>query len=147
MKDPLFAVREILPVQRELGIDLLILGEPYDEELAHRLKHPWVTIGQVPYEHMSAAYKQADLVLNTSRAEGQSNAVIEALSIRARILVADIRGNEIVPDPWRFPKREGELTKRLKTVFGKEPCIVPLPSADEEACSYMDVYRSVSAPG
>lgn len=54
----------------------------------------WVSyIGQVPHAKMGSIYQQADVVLNTSYSEGQSSAIIEAMSYGIPVLVSNNAGN------------------------------------------------------
>ncbi len=49
--------------------------------------------GEVPQAEMGGWYARADVVLNTSRAEGLSNAVLEAMAAGRAVLATDISGN------------------------------------------------------
>lgn len=55
---------------------------------------PWVHIlGNRSRDEMAEWYRGADVFLNTSEVEGVSNAIMEAMSCGALVLVTDIQGN------------------------------------------------------
>jgi len=63
------------------------------DENSHWIRY-W---GEVPHAEMGPIYQSADVVLNTSLAEGQSSAILEAMAMGIPVLVSDIAGNrEIV---------------------------------------------------
>jgi glycosyltransferase involved in cell wall biosynthesis len=69
----------------------------FEAALAHR---PWAGyLGVIPPEAMAAAMRGADVVLNNSRAEGLSNALMEAAALGVPILARDIEGNADVVVP------------------------------------------------
>jgi len=74
-------------------------GEAFREELESK---PWARhLTGIPHAAMPAAYRASDVVLNTSRSEGISNTLLEAMHCGRAILAADIPGN-------RDLLREGE---------------------------------------
>jgi glycosyltransferase involved in cell wall biosynthesis len=81
-------------------IRLLLVGPIIEEDEGELVKKlveenkKWVQyIGQVPHNEMGAVYKHADAVLNTSHSEGQSTAIIEAMSLKLPLLVSRNEGN------------------------------------------------------
>ncbi|MBB6452430.1 glycosyltransferase involved in cell wall biosynthesis [Salirhabdus euzebyi] len=55
----------------------------------------WVTyIGQVDHDKMGGIYHEADAVLNTSISEGQSAAILEAMSYGIPVIASDNHGNK-----------------------------------------------------
>lgn len=60
--------------------------------------------GVVPREAMVDEYRRAGVVLNTSRSEGASNAVLEAMAASRAVLASDVPGNRalvrFVPERW-----------------------------------------------
>lgn len=137
VKDPLFAVKECEGVGT-----LLILGETYDDDIHGQCEKEWVRCGKIPHAQMRSAYEQADVVLNTSDSEGQSNAVLEAMSLGKLVLASDVPGNEIVPAQYRFRKEPGELKSLLRRYLGsgKQSYNIVIPSPEEEAQKYLDIY-------
>lgn len=99
-------LREIHP-----DIHLVIAGPVRDKTEAERVKEdaqgrPWVhLVGEIDKSEMPQWYRAAQIVINTSRIEGLSNALMEALSSGALVLATDIAGNRAVIDPGQ----DGEL--------------------------------------
>ncbi|WP_078595936.1 glycosyltransferase [Evansella clarkii] len=57
----------------------------------------WLTyLGEIEYEKMGALYTQGDVVLNTSLAEGQSSALLEAMLVGLPVLASNIAGNRSI---------------------------------------------------
>ncbi|UTR10516.1 glycosyltransferase family 4 protein [Evansella sp. LMS18] len=57
----------------------------------------WLTyLGEIEYEKMGALYAQGDVVLNTSLAEGQSSALLEAMLVGLPVLASNIAGNRSI---------------------------------------------------
>jgi glycosyltransferase involved in cell wall biosynthesis len=100
VKDPLFAAAPLARLRAE-GIDARFVhaGERTDPALAASLARlgkeaPWVrSLGPVPHARMAGRFAAADVVLNTSRAEGLSNAVAEAMACGRAVLASDIPAN------------------------------------------------------
>jgi glycosyltransferase involved in cell wall biosynthesis len=81
------------------GIHLIIAG-PVIEDDAFRKLHlqiadeDWVTyVGEVARENIRSLFLSADVFLNTSFSESESNAMLEALSCRMIVVGRDIPGN------------------------------------------------------
>ncbi len=54
----------------------------------------WVNYeGAIPHSEMEGLYSRADVVLNTSHSEGQSSAILEAMSYGLPVLVSKNKGN------------------------------------------------------
>jgi len=100
VKDPLFALGPLERL-REEGHHLLfvIAGPPLDAQVAAAVRQAvggraWVRwLGAVPHESMGSLLRSSDVVLNTSTAEGLSNAVLEAMAARRPILARRNDGN------------------------------------------------------
>lgn len=100
VKDPDLAVT-ILEHVRRAGVParLWVAGPTRDpvfaagflERIAGR---PFIHyLGAIPHESMRTLYERADIVLNTSRVEGLSNALLEAMLAGRAVLATDIPGN------------------------------------------------------
>lgn len=87
-------VRQLVP-----GAELYIAGPSRDPEYAEAFLHrltalPFVHyLGEVPHGAMPQWYARSDVVLNTSQAEGLSNAVLEAMAFGKAVLATDVAGN------------------------------------------------------
>lgn len=101
VKRPIFAVEPLARLRAEGCTDVeLVLAGPVLEEAAYEAvveacrRHPFVRyLGAVPHCAMGALFRRADVVLNTSVAEGLSNAVLEAMILGRPLLVAANEGN------------------------------------------------------
>lgn len=95
---PFAPLRRLRAIHPEL---LLVLAGPrLDSAYADRVDRELSAtpgaayIGEVPHEHMSAALRASDLVLNCSDSEGgMANTVLEAMATGAPVLVRAIPGN------------------------------------------------------
>lgn len=82
-----------------LPIELWLAGPLRDRKEAGlvtemALSRPWVRLwGEVPRSAMPTLYCQATVVLNTSEAEGVSNALMEAMACGAAVVATRIPGN------------------------------------------------------
>lgn len=78
---------------------LLILGAAIEDEYSKMIQNriedmPWVTyLGEIPHHQVQAYYRLADVVLNTSRAEGQPQAALEAMSLGIPAILTSVPGN------------------------------------------------------
>lgn len=92
------------------------------ERIAKRLTgRPWVTLlGDVPRADMPELYCRATVLLNTSRSEGVSNALMEAMACGVPIVATRIPGNEaLIADRetgWLF-ESEGEFIQATDVVL------------------------------
>jgi glycosyltransferase involved in cell wall biosynthesis len=84
---------------RQPHIRLLILGaaieNDYSKMIMKRIDNlPWVTyLGEIPHHQVHAYYRLADVVLNTSQAEGQPQAALEAMSLGIPAILTAVPGN------------------------------------------------------
>jgi glycosyltransferase involved in cell wall biosynthesis len=114
VKDPDLAVAATAAV-RAAGMEarLAIAGPAREPDfhrgfLARLAAAPFARyLGELPREAMPGWYRRADLVLNTSRLEGLSNAVLEAMAWGRPVLATDIPGNRAAirhgEDGWLAP--------------------------------------------
>ena len=99
VKDPLFALALASSLRRRgLSMSLRIVGPTLDEEYAARVRAcaaraSDVSLATLSREAMSRAYREADVVWNTSLHEGGSNAALEALSYGCAVALRDVSGN------------------------------------------------------
>lgn len=99
-KDPLRAVRIVDGVRASgVAAHAAILGLPIDATIVHQLadaarSRPYLHLPTpFPADVMDAVYADADVVLNTSRFEGMSNAVLEAQAAGRPVLATAIPAN------------------------------------------------------
>lgn len=100
VKNPLLACipMQILH-QHYPHVRFVIAGPMMDENLCEELKdwlgaNEWMTyLGEVDYTEMPALMKCADVVLNTSKSEGLSHALLEAMSLGKPVLASRVVGN------------------------------------------------------
>jgi glycosyltransferase involved in cell wall biosynthesis len=107
VKDPLCPLPgfDVL-AQRHPHILFVLAGPPTDPDLVDAVlqsaaSRPWMRyLGPVPHDDIPALLQAADVVLNTSRAEGFSHAAMEAMLMGKPILATRVPGNaELVDDP------------------------------------------------
>jgi len=81
------------------GIHLIIAGPVIEDDAFRKLQlhiagENWVNyMGEVPRENIRSLFLSADVFLNTSFSESESNAMLEALSCRMIVVGKDIPGN------------------------------------------------------
>ena len=95
-------------------------------------------LGEVPHSDMDALYAQATLVLNTSRMEGLSNAVLEAMAAGCPVLATDIPGNRAAirhgVDGWLCPPEE--LTAAALQLCADAPLRTRLAAAARQSVAH-----------
>jgi len=104
VKDPLLAIDLACElVSRGLPLTLRILGPVVDEAYAARVAErarglEFVQVGEVDRPEMPDAYRNADVVWNTSRFEGGANALLEAAAYGCARFGRDVGGNRDMLD-------------------------------------------------
>ena len=100
VKDPLFSLGPLARLRADdRRVCFVHAGETIEPALRAEFRRrarrePWVrTVGSLAASRMGSAYAGADVVLNTSRSEGLSNAVVEAQAAGRAVLVSDIPAN------------------------------------------------------
>ncbi len=69
-------------------------GSPFSPVKREIGKRDWASyVGVIPHASMGSVYARAEVVLNTSKSEGLSNTVIEAMWCGAIVMASDIPGN------------------------------------------------------
>ncbi len=113
---------EALHERGERELHLVLAGPVLDEDYAELLRVRALRLGSVhfvgtlPQSEMGTALAAADVVLNTSESEGESNALLEAQAAARPVIARRNRGNAALIDygidGWLFDTPE-ELTERL----------------------------------
>lgn len=104
VKDVLYLLKPIEALQKRLypSLKWVILGPVLDQAVYQDVRevereHDWfVYQPPVPLSEIPKWYDWADVVLNTSRSEGQSSALLEAMALKVPVLARKIPGNESV---------------------------------------------------
>ncbi len=106
IKAPDLAVLGLDPVAASRpGVRLAVAGPTLEPEVGARLaaaaaSRSWVRLlGEVPHAEMPACLAAADVVMNTSVAEGMSNAVLEAMAMGRALLLSDIPAHRTLVEP------------------------------------------------
>ncbi len=107
---------------------LVLLGEPLDESYASSVRRALSTaahalwLGSTAADAIGGAMRAADLVVNVSEYEGQSNALLEAMALGRPVLAADVPGNhEWLRDGENallFADRESFTERALRALRG-----------------------------
>jgi len=85
--------------QEHSGLRLLIMGTAIDEQYSRRIINrirdlSWVTyLGEIPHAKMSSILALGDVVINTSRCEGQPQGALEAMSLGKPCILTAVPGN------------------------------------------------------
>ncbi len=91
------AVARVRDSGRDVRLVLLgdVLDEDYAAELARAAGAEWTDIhhAAVPHDAVGGYFASVDIVLNTSDAEGGSNAILEAMAHGRAVVAAGIQGN------------------------------------------------------
>lgn len=151
VKDQLFAVEEL---SRLRDVRLVcagpVLDPAYGESFLARIQSvPWVRhIERIPHAAMMSAYRSADVVLNTSRSEGISNALMEAMAAGRAILASDVPGNRDLIENGRtglFHRRADLAEKAERLARDRELRETLGRAAAEHAAKSFSVEREVEA--
>lgn len=163
VKRPLFALEAIQQL-RDAGQDirLTVAGSPLEAATTQAVHeaaytHSWVRyLGVVAHERMGDLYRSVDVVLNSSRAEGLANAVLEAMAVGRPLLLSDIEGNRAAAgdDALYFQDSAGlraaleRLARQpeLRQALGQraQSRAAAHFSPEAEALAYAKLYRQLS---
>jgi glycosyltransferase involved in cell wall biosynthesis len=133
VKRPWFALPPLARLRAAgLPVRLAIAGPVREAAAAARLQQAmagagaWASyLGELPRGRMGDLYRSADVVLNTSRSEGLSNAVLEAMALGRPVLAADIPGNRAAVrhgrDGLLFPPEDEAAFAELARHLAADP--------------------------
>ncbi len=163
--DRALAVTEAL-VRHGVAARLLVAGPSRDLEFTDAfLKRAAATgrttyLGEVPHTEMGSLYAQATLVLNTSRIEGLSNAVLEAMAAGCAVLATDIPGNRAAirhdVDGWLCAPEDlaaaarrlcGDAGLRARLAAAARRSVTDRFSVAAEADAHLRLYRTLVGTG
>lgn len=95
-----FAIKSLQKLRQTYPeVRLKIVGPVIEKKEGELVKElirdsEWVKYeGAIPHSEMEGLYSRADVVLNTSHSEGQSSAILEAMSYGLPVLVSKNKGN------------------------------------------------------
>ncbi|CEG21379.1 Alpha-monoglucosyldiacylglycerol synthase [Planococcus massiliensis] len=118
----------------------------------------WVSyLGQLPHSSMGSLYGQADVLLNTSLAEGQPAAILEAMGYGCAVLVSDVQGNNgivshmetglLYKSPSEFMDYAELLMEnsglRRKVGMNAKKRIAEKHSGQNEAEKFLEIYNNL----
>lgn len=166
VKRSAWAIDLVEEARQLLGYDfqLAVLGpvrdfQEWDRVLLAAKGKGWVhIIGEKPKESMREWYQRATIVLNSSRIEGVSNALMEAMSSQALVVATNIHGNRYLIEQGRtgflFDDTEG-LIKAFRFVmenpdqadmmrYNARKRILSRHLPSHEAQAYAAIYRQMT---
>ncbi len=166
VKRSAWAIELVEEARNRLGYDfqLAVLGPVRDYEEWERVLlaakgKPWVhLIGEQPKESMREWYQKATVVLNSSRIEGVSNALMEAMASQALVVATNIHGNRYLVENGKtgflFDDTEG-LIQAFRLVmenpnqtemmrYNARMRIFSRHLPSHEAQAYAAIYRQMS---
>lgn len=131
VKDPLAAVAPLQRLHAEFPhIRFALAGPCMDEELCAEVRrlseaNPWISyLGEVPHKVMPSLMQLADVVMNTSKSEGLSHALLEAMSLGKAVLASRVPGNtDLIQDDVNgllFSHGEECSTKARRLILDQE---------------------------
>lgn len=119
VKNPDLAVKGLARLQySHPQVRLLVMGAPLDPNYARGFierigGRSWIRyLGEVDHSRMAAVFACGDVVLNTSRAEGQPQAALEGMSMGLPAILSAVPGNLGVIEAGRegyYFRNEAEL--------------------------------------
>lgn len=167
VKDILFPLTHLAPVHdAHPEVKLLLVGPVIDAGYAARVMEALeplsfaIYLGPVSHEAMAGLYRQADVVLNTSLAEGgMANTLLEAMAYGKPVLVSDVEGNRslvkegatglLYRDGEEFCSKAGLLVTdpQLRERLGKngKALVREKHAPEKEAAAYLELYAEILA--
>jgi glycosyltransferase involved in cell wall biosynthesis len=142
---------------------LLIIGaiiDPqYGQKILARIKTlPWVTyLGEIPHENVPDLILRANVVVNSSQAEGQPQGALEAMSLGLPCILTAVPGNLHIIEDGRegfYVHNAAELAKAAR-LFMDNPqltktmglaareLVAKYFSRENELNAYVDLYRQL----
>ncbi|MBO8158861.1 glycosyltransferase [Thermosyntropha sp.] len=102
--------------QTRLVIAGAIIDKAYAEEVLNYIKkHEWIRyLGEIPHEKIGDYLALSDVAINCSLAEGQPQAVLEAMALGKPAILTDVPGNRGIIENYRegiYVKSEEDLMR------------------------------------
>ncbi len=108
------------------NLRLLIMGADLNPDysrpiLEHIKNRSWIKyLGEIPHDQIRSLMMQADVVINTSQAEGQPQAALEAMSLGKPCILTAVPGNSNIIEPGKegyYVCNEEDLIQAAKTLI------------------------------
>lgn len=152
-----------LLARQDAHLHLLIIGpvidEAYGNEIFKRIKTlPWaIYLGEIPHAEISGVYRLGDAVINCSYAEGQPQAVLEAMSLGIPAILSDVPGNRGIIEHGRegfYVSDQADFFQAARTLL-QEPArrrqmgqaaaelVQTRFDASQEIARHIDLYKKV----
>ncbi|MBH0173192.1 glycosyltransferase family 4 protein [Fictibacillus sp. 23RED33] len=163
VKDVLFALRSMIKLSSDYpDLTFLIVGPNLDSEEFKKMKeaenkYDWLYyLPEVELGQMKKLYEWGDVVLNTSISEGQSTALLEAMSFKKPVIARENVGNSSIIQHGNngllFQSHE-ELYQSIKIVISDQEFYKQLSdrgfqtieekhTIKKEIASYMELYKN-----
>lgn len=165
VKDVLHLLQAWIQLQQEIThLRVKIVGESLDEDVHQQVLKACQTYSfleycpAVPFVEMGDLYEQADLVINTSVAEGQPIAICEAMAVGIPVIARDNAGNRAVVHhgqtgyiyhtPADFvqlvysirsePLKAKRMVDNAQRFFEREVTV------EKEISAYLDIFKQIS---
>jgi len=133
------ALEKIQPDYPHLKLLIIgaIINPQYSRMILERIKSlPWVSyLGEIPHECVRDLILHADVVVNTSLAEGQPQGALEAMSLGLPCILTAVPGNlHIIEDGGEgfYVNTESELTQAARTFMDNPQLTIKMGQAARE---------------
>lgn len=130
---------------KHTDIKLVVAGGPSEADYANRLfaqnSERIKFIGRVDRRLLTGLYENCGAFVNSSRHEGLSNAILEAISFRRPLIVSDITANKEMNLPSNCYFATGcsdSLAKRIDSAFERHESFV---ARNNQFCDWREVFE------
>jgi glycosyltransferase involved in cell wall biosynthesis len=146
------------------NLRLVIIGALVDHDYSRKIlqriaRLPWVTyLGEIPHEKVRNLITYADVVVNSSKAEGQPQGALEAMSLGLPCILTAVPGNLHIIEDGReglYVHNEQELEKAARFFMNNRQTTKMMGRAaqnlvqknfsmEKELDAYENLYRQLS---
>ena len=155
------ALEKIQPAYPNLRLVIIgaLIDPEYSRQILERIEQlPWVTyMGELPHESVRTLILQADVVVNSSHAEGQPQGALEAMSLGLPCILTAVPGNLNIIEDGRggfYVHNEAELAQAARTLMDNPQLTKKMGQAardlvekkfslEKELDAYEDLYRQL----